>query len=85
MKKQIMLFTSKTCASCKTFKPIVEEIVNSYSGVLELQVYDVEEYPSLVSAWQIRTVPALVAGGITHTGPMGKSDTSRWLHDMGVL
>lgn len=85
MKKPVMLFMSETCSSCKLFKPILEEVVDSYSSILELQIIDADRYPSLVSEFNIRSVPTLVVGGISHPGQMDREDLMRWLRDVGAL
>lgn len=85
MKKRIMLFTSESCAPCRAFKPVLEEIVHEHSSQIELEVYDAEQNRSLAVEWGIRSVPAIIYNGIVRSGTMNKQDTVRYLYGIGVL
>lgn len=85
MRKRIMLFTSKTCGPCKVFRPTMEQIADQYSALLEVEVYDVADYPLLVEEWGIRTVPSLVVNGTVKSGGMSKADTLKYLSELGVI
>ena len=54
--KEILYFSSTWCQPCKNFKPIMEQV----SRELPVKFIDVDENPSMTSAYGIKSVPTLV-------------------------
>lgn len=53
---EIILFKSPTCGPCRTFLPVVAEVV----GELPLRVMDVSRTPEAVAQYDITAVPTLI-------------------------
>lgn len=49
------------CGPCKTLGPILEEVVDATAGAVELAKVNVDENPRISAAFQVQSIPAVVA------------------------
>lgn len=49
------------CAPCKQLGPVLEELVRSYEGRLQLAKIDIDENPQIAQAFQVQSVPTVIA------------------------
>ena len=87
MEFQFIIFTSKTCAPCRIYKPIVNTVLSEFNDH-ELISVDVDNNPEMAQGYGIRTVPSVVikVGSSTHKliGPMGSDDLRIHMKEIGL-
>lgn len=72
------------CGPCKTLGPIIEKLVDSYNGQVELVKVNVDENPAVSAAFQVQSIP-MVAGVKDRKvvdgfiGALGESQVREWL------
>jgi thioredoxin 1 len=72
-----MYFSAPWCGPCKTFKPVLEEVMSGFTDV-EFEKIDVDENPELTADHAVRSIPTTVmfANGeeiFRQTGVIGKA------------
>jgi putative thioredoxin len=72
------------CGPCRTLGPVVEKLVDSYNGQVELVKVNVDENPAVSAAFQVQSIPMVV--GIKDRkvvdgfiGALGESQVREWL------
>lgn len=58
MSKKVMMFSSKACGPCATLKPMLIE--QQKKRGFELEIYTLEETPTIFQKYMIRSVPVLM-------------------------
>lgn len=56
----LVFFAAKRCEICKELLPIMEELVDDYSGKLHVYFVDVDEYVELHKRFRLRGIPQLL-------------------------
>lgn len=72
---ELLYFTASWCGPCRMFKPIMADV----GKLVTVKVLDVDEYPELAEAYNVKSVPTVVKleDGVETKrilGAMGKSD-----------
>ena len=72
------------CGPCKTLGPIIERLVDSYNGQVELVKINVDENPAISAAFQVQSIPMVVGirdGKVVDgfIGALGESQVREWL------
>lgn len=49
------------CGPCRTLGPIIESVVSSYDGAVELAKVNIDENPRIASTFQVQSIPAVFA------------------------
>lgn len=57
----VLDFSANWCGPCKMFSPIFEEISKEYSDKVEFVKVDVDDCPEIAKAYNIRSIPTLIA------------------------
>ncbi|MGH1343450.1 MAG: thioredoxin family protein [Nannocystales bacterium] len=85
----LVLFSTPWCAPCKTYKPIVERVVASSEGKLELLLVNADTSADLATHYRVRSVPTLLcfadgelAG--TQSGSMMEPQLRNVLRNIGL-
>lgn len=87
--KTLRYFTALWCQPCKTFLPIVRDVVNEINDV-ELEIINVDNYPIEALNNNVKSLPTLllvenVKNGYRlsnrHSGVMTKRDLTQWIGD----
>lgn len=55
---KVLYFTATWCAPCRAMKPVFEECIKDFD--IESNYVDIEEYPDMVSKYNIRSVPTII-------------------------
>jgi thioredoxin reductase (NADPH) len=54
-----VLYTSPTCGPCRTLKPILNKVIEEYSGKIHFVEIDIEEDPEIAQAAGINGTPVV--------------------------
>ena len=55
----VVMFSAPWCGPCKTFKPIVKDVVDKHDNVDFVSI-NVEDEPELVQQYSVRSVPVVL-------------------------
>jgi thioredoxin 1 len=80
----LLYFWHDTCAPCKLFKPVVNTVIDTYAGKIDLIPVNVIEDTDTARRYGIRNVPSivLVKNNETlgfHAGTLNKADLIKFL------
>ncbi|MGH8325084.1 MAG: thioredoxin family protein, partial [Steroidobacteraceae bacterium] len=49
------------CGPCKTLGPIIERVIDSTDGAVELAKVNIDENPKVAAMFQVQSIPAVYA------------------------
>lgn len=83
-------FGSESCMPCKMMKPILDRLIEEYSGRIDVMILDTGQYPGLARKHRIRVIPTQIffdASGnevYRHEGFMSREDILAKFSELGM-